>query len=70
MCGEWMHKRRYVDNLLGPGRDQELFYTDPAVRGSYMNYVRPLIIFLPFHWLARRLRTHCCLIVEFTAGQK
>ncbi len=32
-------RRRYVDNVLGPGRDQELFYTDPVVRGAYKAWV-------------------------------
>eukprot|EP00208_Stichococcus_sp_RCC1054_P002221 CAMPEP_0206134838 /NCGR_PEP_ID=MMETSP1473-20131121/243_1 /ASSEMBLY_ACC=CAM_ASM_001109 /TAXON_ID=1461547 /ORGANISM="Stichococcus sp, Strain RCC1054" /LENGTH=663 /DNA_ID=CAMNT_0053526467 /DNA_START=573 /DNA_END=2564 /DNA_ORIENTATION=+ len=32
----------YVDNVLGPGRDQELFYTDPAVRAAYKLWVQKL----------------------------
>lgn len=33
----------YVDELLGPGRDKELFYTDPQVREAYRAYARMLI---------------------------
>ena len=33
---------RYVDSVLGAGRDKELFYTDPAVRAAYRLWVQTL----------------------------
>ncbi len=33
----------YVCEILGEGKDKELFYTDPAIKEAYFAYVRMLL---------------------------
>jgi mannan endo-1,4-beta-mannosidase len=33
----------WVENVLGPGKDPHLFYTDPTVKAAYKKYIYTIL---------------------------